>query len=146
MASTSSVKICAELADDAAVAVGLTSSAVEQLEAVPKVALRKFGLCVGSVVTLIVEAIMAGYDIRNAYKKWKDGVLIESREEFIEEVADIVQLALSRSGGSIGGMILGQVVIPIPILGGLIGALLGVFGGHVAGKLLCEARKFSVLG
>ncbi|KAJ7331236.1 hypothetical protein OS493_020018 [Desmophyllum pertusum] len=119
-------KICTELVDDAAVAIGRTSSAVE------KVALPELGLCVGVAVTLAVEAIMAGCDIRDAYKKWKGEVI--TLEKFIEQLVDILLLAVSRSGGSIGGMIYGQVVIPIPILGGFIGALLGVFSGHVAGK------------
>ncbi|KAJ7331235.1 hypothetical protein OS493_020017 [Desmophyllum pertusum] len=50
------LKICAELVDDAAVAVGRTSSAVEQLGAVPKVALPKFGLCVGAAVTVVDDS------------------------------------------------------------------------------------------
>ncbi|KAJ7331234.1 hypothetical protein OS493_020016 [Desmophyllum pertusum] len=74
-------KIGAELADDVAVAVGrVTSNAVGKAT---KVALPRLDFVSVSAVTVVVEAFMAGYDIRNAYKKWKDGVLIESREEFI---------------------------------------------------------------
>ncbi|KAL9959530.1 hypothetical protein ACROYT_G032859 [Oculina patagonica] len=84
---------------------------------------------------------MAVYDIYLANKKWKEGVLIESREEFIKEVTDTVQLALFRSGGSIAGMFVGQIVIPIPILGGLVGAVLGLLGGHLIGKFISEASS-----
>ena len=65
--------------------------------------------------------------------------MIESREEFIKEVTDIVLLALSRSGGSIVGMVVGQMVIPIPVVGGLVGAVLGLLGGHVFGKSISDA-------
>ena len=133
-------KVGADLVDDFAVAIGrgATRSAVGQ--AAPKT-LSKVGLGVGAAVTVIVEAIMAGYDIRSAYKKWKDGILIKTREEFIKEVTNIVLLALFRSGGSIVGMVVGQVVIPIPtVLAGLVGAVLGVLAGHVIGKFLSKAN------
>ncbi|KAJ7331232.1 hypothetical protein OS493_020014 [Desmophyllum pertusum] len=136
------LKIGADLIDDIAVAVGrVTSNAVGKAT---KVALPKVGLIVGAAVTVVVEAIMAGYDIHNAVKKWKDGRLIKSREEFIEEVTDILLLAFSRSGGSIGGMIFGQLVIPIPILGGFVGAVLGVLVGHCAGKFFSETSTETI--
>jgi len=131
-------KVGTELVDDFAVAIGrgATRSAVGQAsQAAPK-ALSKVGVGVGAAVTVIIEAVMAGYDIRNVYKKWKDTGLIESREEFIKEATDIVLLALFRSGGSIVGMVVGQVVIPIPVVGGLVGAVLGNFVGHLIGKSL----------
>ena len=96
------------------------------------------GRGVGAAVTVIVEAITAGYDIYNAYKKWKGGILIKSREEFIKEVTDIVLLALFRSGGSLMAMAVGQIVIPIPVVGGLGGAVLGIFGGHLIAKRISE--------
>ena len=126
-------KIGSELVDDFAAAIGRgeTRSAVGQ--AAPKV-LSKVGVGVGAAVTVIVEAVMAGYNIHETYKKWKKRDLIKSREEFIKETTDIVLLALFRTGGSIVGMIVGQVVIPIPVVGGLVGAVLGNFGGHLIGK------------
>ena len=130
-------KVVAELLDDFAAAIGrgATRSAVGQ--AAPK-ALSKVGVGVGVAVTVIIEAVMAGYDIYKASKKWKDTEVIESREEFIKEVTDIVLLGLFRSGGSIAGMVVGQLVIPIPVVGGLVGAVLGVLGGHLLGKIVSE--------
>ena len=101
----------------------------------------KVGVGVGVAVTVTVEAIMAGYDIHTAYKKWKDGVLIKSREDFIKEVIDIVLLALFRSGGSIVGMVVGQIVIPTPVVGGLVGAVVGNFVGHFLGKMSQKCTK-----
>ena len=123
-------KIVTELVDDFATAVGrrVTRSAVG------KAAPKAVGVGVGAAVTAIIEAYMAGKDIRKAYDKWKGGV-IKSREEFIKEVTDIVLLAFCRSYGSIAGMIVGQIVIPIPVVGGLVGAVLGVLGGHFLGKM-----------
>ena len=120
------VKICTDLADDFAVAVGRAGAGLR--------ALPKAGICVGSAITVLVEAIIAGYDIHSAYKKWQDGVLIKSREDFIQEVADKILLFLFRSGGTIAGMFVGQLLIPIPILGGLVGALVGGLFGHIIGK------------
>ena len=130
-------KVGAELIDDFGAAIGsrVTSSAVGQTGS--KV-LSTVGVGIGAAVTVIIEAIMAGKDIRKAYKKWQGGILIKSREEFIKEVTDIVLLALLRSGGSVIGMIVGQLVIPIPVVGGLVGAVLGVFGGHLLGKYMSE--------
>ena len=128
-----SPKMVTELLDDFAVAIGRGATRSAFGQAAPG-AISKVGVGVGVAVTVIVEAVMAGYDIRKASKKWKDTELIESREEFIEEVTDIVLLALFRSGGSISGMVVGQIVIPIPVVGGLVGAVLGVLGGHLIGK------------
>ena len=130
-------KVVSELLDDFAVPFGrgATRSAVGQ--AAPR-AVSKVGVGVGAAVTVILEAVMAGNDIHNAYKKWDDGILIKSREEFIKEVTDIVLLAFSRSLGSIAGMVIGQILIPIPVVGGLVGAVLGVLGGHVVGKFISE--------
>ena len=131
-------KVVAELIDDVAAAIGRGAPRSAFGQTVPG-AISKVGLGVGVAVTVIAEAVMAGYDIRKAFKQWKDTKLIESREEFIKEVTDIVLLALSRSGGSIVGMIVGQMVIPIPVVGGLVGAVLGVLGGHVFGKSISDA-------
>ena len=130
-------KVVSELLDDFAAAIGrgATSSTVGQ--AAPR-AISKVGVGVGAAVTVIVEAIVAIYDIYNEYKKWNDGILIKSREEFIKKVIDIVLLALSRSGGSIVGMIAGEILFPIPVVGGLVGAVLGVLGGHVVGKRMSK--------
>ena len=131
-------KVVSELLDDFAVPFGrgATRSAVGQ--AAPR-AVSKVGVGVGAAVTVILEAVMAGNDIHNAYKKWDDGILIKSREEFIKEVTDIVLLAFSRSLGSIAGMVIGQILIPIPVVGGLAGAVVGVFGGHLLGKLVTKS-------
>lgn len=127
------LKVLSELVDDFAVAIGRGATRSAVGEAAPR-SLSKIGVGVGAAVTVIVEAVMAGYDIHETYKKWKKTDLIKSREEFIKEATDIVLLALFRSGGSIVGMIVGQVVIPIPAVGGLVGAVLGNFGGHLIGK------------
>lgn len=132
-------KVITEFLDDFAVAIGrgATRSAVGQ--AAPR-AISKVGIGVGAAVTVIVEAVIAGYDIHKAFKKWKDtdSGLIKSREEFIKEVTSIVMLALFRTGGSIAGMVVGQILIPIPVVGGLVGAVLGILGGHFIGKLISE--------
>lgn len=131
------IKVGTELLDDFGTAIGKRVMRSGVGQAAPK-ALSKVGVGIGAAVTVIVEALMAGNDIHNAYKKWEGGVLIKSREEFIKEATDIVLLALFRSGGSIVGMIVGQIVIPIPVVGGLVGAVLGVFGGHLLGKFMSE--------
>ena len=120
-------KVATELLDDFTVAIGRGAKAAPR-------AISKVGLGVGAAVTVIVEAITAGYDIYSAYKKWNGGILIKSREEFIKEVTDIVLLALFRSGGSLMGMIVGQIVISIPVVGGLGGGVLGIYGGHLFAK------------
>ena len=130
-------KVGAELIDDFAAAIGRRAIRSAVGQTAPKV-LSKVGVGLGAAVTVIIEAIMAGKDIRKAYKKWEGGVLIKSREEFIKEATDIVLLALLRSAGSNAGMIVGQLVIPIPVVGGLVGAVLGVLGGHLLGKFMSE--------
>lgn len=100
-------------------------------------ALPKAGIAIGVISTAVVEVFMATYNIQKEYKNWEDGVLVSSREKFIEKVVDNVILAVSRLGGSVGG----QVLIPVPILGGLVGSLVGVFGGHLVGKSLSEFTK-----
>ena len=136
-------KVGTELLDDFAAAIGRCATRRAVGQAASK-GLSKIGAGVGAAVTVIIEALTAGYDIHNAYKKWKaeeNG----SREEFIKEVAEIVLLALFRSGGSIVGMIVGQVVIPIPVVGGLVGAVVGVFAGHLIGKGLLETSYSKTL-
>ena len=97
-------------------------------------AFSKLGISIGVVTTVVVETIIAIVDIREEYKKWRSGVLVKTRKEFIAEVVDKVLLALFRSGGSIAGMIVGQIVIPVPVVGGLGGAVLGMLGGHLVEK------------
>ncbi|XP_058954187.2 uncharacterized protein [Pocillopora verrucosa] len=97
-------------------------------------AFSKLGISIGVVTTVVVETIIAIVDIREEYKKWRSGVLVKTRKEFIAEVVDKVLLALFRSGGSIAGMIAGQILIPVPVVGGLVGALIGMFGGHLVEK------------
>ena len=97
-------------------------------------AFSKLGISIGVVTTVVVETIIAIVDIRQEYKKWRSGVLVKTRKEFIAEVVDKVLLALFRSGGSIAGMIVGQIVIPVPVVGGLVGALIGMLGGHLVEK------------
>ena len=97
-------------------------------------AFSKLGISIGVLTTVVVETIIAIVDIREEYKKWRSGVLVKTRKEFIAEVVDKVLLALFRSGGSIAGMIVGQIVIPVPVVGGLVGALIGMFCGHLVEK------------
>ena len=124
-------KVGTELADDFAAAIGRSAKVASRANS-------KSGLGVGAAVSVIAEAIIAGFDIREAFEKWKKTDLIKSREEFIKEVTDIVLLALFRSGGSIVGMIVGQMVIPIPVVGGLVGGVLGLLGGHLIAKCISE--------
>ena len=67
-AANSLPKVVSELLDGFAVAIGrgATRSAVGQ--AVPR-AISKVGVGVTAAVTVMVEAIMVGCDIRKAYKK-----------------------------------------------------------------------------
>ena len=104
-------------------------------------AFSKLGIGIGVVSTMVIETIMAIVDIRKEYAKWRDGVLIKTRKEFIAEVVDKVILALFRIGGSIAGTIVGQIFILVPIVGGLVGALLGMFGGHLVGKWFSAQTK-----
>ena len=128
-------KLIVDLLDDFTGAVGRRVARTAADKIAPN-GLPTIGVCVGTGVTVLVEAIMAAYKIRSAYKKWKDGAVIYSREKFTKEVIDIVLLALFRTGGSIAGMFVGQLVIPIPIVGGFVGAVVGVFGGHILAKIL----------
>ena len=118
-------KVAAEIWDD--IAAAAAGRAVRN-------AFSKLGTSIGVVTTVVVETTMAIIDIREEYKKWRSGVLVKTRKEFIAEVVDKVLLALFRSGGSIAGMIVGQIVIPVPVLGGLLGAPIGMLGGHLVEK------------
>ncbi|XP_022784481.1 uncharacterized protein LOC111325044 [Stylophora pistillata] len=128
-------KVAAELWDDFAAATA--RKAVGN-------ALPKLGISVGAATTVVAETIMAIWDIRKEYKKWRDGLLIKTRKEFIAEVVDRVILGLCRINGIIVGMIVGQIVIPIPVVGGLVGALVGTFGGDLVGKMV--SAKTNVKG
>ena len=118
-------KVGAEIWDD--IAAAAAGRAVRN-------SFSKLGISIGVVTTVVVETIIAIVDIRQEYKKWRSGVLVKTRKEFIAEVVDKVLLALFRSGGSIAGMIVGQIVIPVPVVGGLVGALIGMLGGHLVEK------------
>ena len=98
--------------------------------------LSKLGISIGVISTVIVEIIVAIVGIRKEYEKWRGGVLIKTRKEFIAEVVDKVILAICRTGGSIAGMTAGQIMIPVPVVGGLVGALVGTFGGDLVGKMV----------
>ena len=122
------------LLDDAAVAAGklMTSRGAS---AVSRISL---GASIG--VGALMETIIAGYDIHRAHNEWKGrqnqpgGILIKSREEFIQKVTEIVTTGVSRFGFGTVGMMVGQTIIPVPILGGVIGALLGAGLGHCLGR------------
>ena len=92
----------------------------------------------GALVTIFAEGYLAYREIKSAKQKWKEGIVIKTRKEFIMEVIDSVLSAPFRAGGSIGGMIVGQLLIPIPVLGGIIQAVLGYLSGHCTSKLLTE--------
>ena len=96
------------------------------------------GTIYGVVSTALIEIGNAVYSICKAKKKWDEGVLINSGKKFIQEVINIVLLALSRCGSAIGGMFLGQCVIPIPIVGSVIGLLVGTLVGHIEGRFMSE--------
>lgn len=83
----------------------------------------------GMVLSVLFEIGGAVKDIHDAWKKWNDGELIQSLDEFVKEVVGILLGAFSRCGGSIAGMM---------VLGGLVGAVLGVFSGHVLAKIIKE--------
>ena len=86
------------------------------------------------LITLIFEVVNAACSINEAKQQWNEGILVKSREEFIEKTINAVVMALSRSSCSIGGMIVGQFFIPVPFVGSVIGLLLGTLAGHYAGK------------
>ena len=99
---------------------------------------KGMGVWGGAVVAIFAECFLAYREIKSAKQKWKEGIVIKTRKEFIKVVIDSVLSAPFRAGGSIGGMIVGQLLIPIPVLGGIIGAVLGYLSGHFASKLLTE--------
>ena len=90
------------------------------------------------VFTVLIEIANAAYSIHQAKEQWKEGILIQSREEFIEKTIGVLMLAFTRSDFSIGGMFLGQCVIPVPFLGSVIGLLAGTLVGHLAGNKISE--------
>ena len=92
----------------------------------------------GAVVIIFAEGYLAYREIMSAKQKWKEGIVIKTRKEFIKAVIDSVLPASFRAAGSIGGMIVGQLFIPIPILGGIIGAVLGSLSGHFTSKLFTK--------
>ena len=106
---------------------------------------KGIGVWGGAVVAIFAEGYLAYREIKSAKQKWKEGIVIKTRKEFIKEVIDSVLSAHFRVGGSIGGMIVGQLLIPIPFLGGIIGAVLGYLTGHFASKLLTEFGLTEVL-
>ena len=99
---------------------------------------KGIGVWGGVVVAIFAECLLACREIKSAKQKWKEGIVIKTRKEFIKEVIDSVLQGTFRAGGSIGGMIVGQLLIPIPVLGGIIGAVLGYLSGHFASKQLTE--------
>ena len=96
------------------------------------------GVWGGAVVSIFAECFLAYREIKSAKQKWKEGIVIKTRKEFIKEVIDSVLQGTFRAGGSIGGMIVGQLFIPIPVLGGVIGAVLGYLSGHCTSKLVSK--------
>lgn len=96
------------------------------------------GSILGGGVTVLIEFIYAAYSIGQAKKRWKEGILIKSREEFIEKVISVLVVFLSRCGCNIAGMLLGQIFIPIPFAGSIIGLLAGSIVGHYLGQRISE--------
>ena len=81
----------------------------------------------------LLEMPIVLFGIYQAYKKWNDGILIESREDFIVEVIEIITKAASRLGfGFLVMAAAGQASIPILIVGGILGSIFG----HMASKVL----------
>ena len=99
---------------------------------------RGIGVWGGPLVSIFAECFLAYREIKSAKQKWKQGIVIKTRKEFIKEVIDSVLQGTVRAGGSICGMIVGQLLIPIPVLGGVIGAVLGYLSGHFASKLFTK--------
>ena len=123
-----------QFGDDIILAVMRLMRAKPVAAALPK----GIGVWGGAVVAIFAEAFLAYREIKSAKQKWKEGIVIKTRKEFIKEVIDSVLSAPFRAGGSIGGMMVGQLLIPIPVLGGIIGAVLGYLSGHCTSKLLTE--------
>ena len=99
---------------------------------------KGIGVWGGAIVAIFAEGYLAYREIKSAKQKWKEGIVIKTRKEFIKEVIDSVLQGTFRAGGSIGGMIVGQLFIPIPVLGGVIGAVLGYLSGHCTSKLVSK--------
>ena len=99
---------------------------------------KGIGVWGGAIVAIFAEGYLAYREIKSAKQKWKEGIVIKTRKEFIKEVIDSVLQGTFRAGGSIGGMIGGQLLIPIPVLGGVIGAVLGYLSSHFASKLFTK--------
>ena len=97
---------------------------------------KGIGVYVGAAVSIFAEAFLAYREIMSAKQKWKEGIVMTTRQEFIKEVIDSVLSAPLRAGGSIGGMTFGQFLIPIPVLGGIIGAAIGAFACDYTSKWL----------
>lgn len=132
MAETLPVKFGLEqvgnLCDDAANAVG------KFLARGGAKATSKIALGVSAGLAILIDTIVVGYEINQNHKKWKEGILIKSREEFTQKVTEAVMAGAGRLGCGIGGMILGQILIPVPFLGAIIGSLLGAGLGDLLGR------------
>lgn len=89
--------------------------------------LAELGFYVGVSLPVLIEIGVAIHGIKQACKKWDNGRgrVYPSKEKFLEEVAQIVVLALFRSAGSTTGI----------FFGGFPGALLGIGVGHLLGKV-----------
>ena len=97
-------------------------------------ALSVFGCSFGLPLALAVDVACLAWSISDAKKKWDEGVLIKTRQEFIKEVVHLVILHVVRFGAFVAGCIIGQMVIPVPVFGGIVGILGGSLFGHWLGK------------
>ncbi|CAB4037074.1 Hypothetical predicted protein [Paramuricea clavata] len=110
--------------------------------------LSVIGCTVGLVFALVIDVASLVYDIRQAKQKWRKGLLIETKEEFIKEVVGLVITSSFRSIGSVAGMFFGQMFIPVPVGGAIIGTFIGSGLGFGLGKFvswLCSKRIASAL-
>jgi hypothetical protein len=110
--------------------------------------LSLIGCTAGVVVSLVIDVACLVYGIWEATQKWRKGVLIKTREEFIEEVVGLVIKSWFRFVGSVAGMFIGQIFIPIPVVGAIVGILLGSGVGFGLGKFVswsCSKRIASTL-